>query len=401
MVENNFERIVIEVTAELAGERIDRILSRHPRIETRSQASRLLQAGRVRLDGKALKPSFQPQLGDSIDIDIPIIQKNVLVPYEFPLDIPYEDDDLLIVNKPAGLVVHPACGHLQDTLVNALIHYTKDLSLGFNEQRPGLVHRIDKGTSGLLVIAKNERAQRHLALQFQNKTTHRIYRALVFGFLKSPSGTIQSHLRRHPDDRKRVASVPQSFTTEENIDTSSGTSSGIKTRKITSPTSFNVTESTSEDSPSGKLAITHYQVLQTHPAGLSLVELKLETGRTHQIRVHLSELGHPIIGDETYGASKRLKNLKSVSLRKEIEQLQRFALHAAELGFIHPTTQLRHVFKAPWPEDLMAIIKHCNFSLFNSDHICQTEKIQTETPSLSTDFSSEDLEGELGDEIDE
>lgn len=319
-----FERIVLTITGELADQRIDKALATVPQIATRSQAARLIQAGRVRINGKALKPSYQTQSGDTIDIDIPTAVSTELTPYEFPLVVPYEDEDLLIVDKPAGLVVHPACGHPQDTLVNALLHHTKDLSLGFNEQRPGLVHRIDKDTSGLLVIAKTDEAQRALALQFQRKTTHRLYRAITFGKFKDESGTIRSHLKRHPLDRKRVASA--------------------------------------ED---GKPAVTHYKVTAYHPAGVSLVELRLETGRTHQIRVHLSEAGHPIIGDSIYGADKRLKSLKSVSLRKLIEEMPRFALHAMELGFKHPRTGQFMKFIAPWPRDLLQVIDLCGFPRFN------------------------------------
>lgn len=319
-----FERIVLNITPDLAGQRIDKALSSIPQIATRSQATKLLQAGRVRIAGKVLKPSYLTQDGDQIDIDVPIEVSSELQPYEFPLQIPYEDDDLLVVDKPAGLVVHPACGHLQDTLVNALLHHTEDLSMGFNEQRPGLVHRIDKGTSGLLVIAKNDRAQRFLALQFQNKTTHRLYRALSFGKFQSSSGTIRSFLKRHPEDRKRVASAPD-----------------------------------------GKLAITHYKVVSSHPSGITLVELRLETGRTHQIRVHLSESGHPIVGDVNYGAGKRLKSLKSVQLRKMIEDLPRFALHAMELGFVHPQSKKMMIFRAPWPDDLKPLIEHCGFPAYH------------------------------------
>lgn len=322
-----FERIVLAITPDLADQRIDKALATVPQIATRSQAARLLQAGRVRISGRALKPSYQTQAGDTIDIDIPIEVKSDLASFDFPLVIPYEDEDLLIVDKPAGLVVHPACGHAQDTLVNALLHYTKELSLGFNEQRPGLVHRIDKGTSGLLVIAKNDEAQRLLALQFQRKTSHRLYRAIVFGRPKVSSGTIRSFLKRHPLDRKRVAS-----------------------------------------SPDGKPAVTHYKVVAQHPTGLALLELRLETGRTHQIRVHLSESGHPIVGDEVYGAGKRIKSLPSVFLRKLIEDMPRFALHAMELGFTHPRTGKRMIFRAPWAKDLLPLVEHCGFERYNEDY---------------------------------
>lgn len=305
------------------SQRVDKLLALIPEVGSRSQALKLIQMGAVRIAGKVVKPSYKPNLGDILDLDVPIIEVEHLVPYDFKLDIVFEDADFIIINKPSGLVVHPACGHEQDTLVNALINYTDDLSLGYNEKRPGIVHRIDKDTSGLLVIAKNDHAQRELALQFQKKTSHRIYYAICFGIFKNKTGRIESFLRRHPEDRKRMISSP------------------------TEP---------------GKLAITHYKVLEENPNGISLVQLKLETGRTHQIRAHLSELGYPIVGDEIYGGKKRTKNLKSLKLRKLIEEMPRFALHAAELGFKHPRIEKTHLFKSAWPEDLKELVEQCGFS---------------------------------------
>ena len=354
MVESNFQRLVLLITPELAGQRIDKALVTLPEVPTRSQATRLLQAGRIRIDGKVLKPSYLTQAGDSIDVDVPIIVMNELIPFEFALDIPYEDEDLIVVNKPAGLVVHPACGHLQDTLVNALLHHTTDLSMGFNEQRPGLVHRIDKDTSGLLVVAKHEAAQRFLAMQFQNKTSHRLYRAIAFGKFHQSSGTLRSFLRRHPEDRKRMASVAA---IADGSRIGSGVGSNVRNG-----------DETVDGTKAGKSAVTHYRVLSDHANGLALVELRLETGRTHQIRVHLSEAGHPIVGDNTYGAQKRIKNLKSTHLRQLVESLPRFALHAAELGFEHPRTHERMIFKAPWPKDLLPLIEISQFPMFNFEH---------------------------------
>ena len=319
------------IDAACDGLRIDKALAQMPEVGTRSQASRLLARGLVFADTTSVKPSLLVKTGDRFRIYIPFVPKTHLVPYEFPLDIAYEDSDLIVVDKPAGLVVHPAYGHAQDTLVNALLHHTKDLSQGFDELRPGLVHRLDKDTSGLIVIAKNEPAQRALAIQFQRKITHRIYRAIVFGEMKPPTGTIVSYLKRHPEDRKKSASVPDV----------NGTA------------------------PAGaKLAITHYRTLQTHPTTLSLLELKLETGRTHQIRVHVKEAGHPIVGDSIYGADGRANGLKSVALRKLISDLPRFALHAFELGFYHPTAGDFLRLKSKWPADLRPLVDHCDFPLF-------------------------------------
>ncbi len=330
MGETSTNQIEFMITPELAGQRIDKALADCKEVVSRSQASRLIALGKVSLRGHPVKASHKTTVGEVFLVDIPQASKTTLVPYDFPLEIVFEDSELLVVNKPAGLVVHPACGHLQDTLVNALVAYTSDLSMGFNEQRPGLVHRIDKGTSGLLVVAKNDEAQRFLAMQFQRKTTHRIYWAITLGFPKDAAGTVRSFLRRHPEDRKRVASVPEAPGGADQI---------------------------------GKLAITHYKVLKRHPTGLGLLELKLETGRTHQIRVHLSELGFPIAGDSTYGGVKRLKNVKSVRIREIIDSAGRFALHAAELGFTHPTTHQWMKFQAPWPADLKPLVEHLEFDV--------------------------------------
>lgn len=319
---------ILEISADLVGQRIDKALASLQVVGTRSQASRLLSRELVLLDGKPVRPSHVVKLGETFLICIPVVPKQTLVPYEFPLTIAYEDRDLIVVDKPAGLVVHPAYGHAQDTLVNALLHHTKDLSQGFDELRPGLVHRLDKDTSGLIVIAKNERAQRELALQFQRKITHRIYRALIFGRPKDEAGTIISYLKRHPEDRRRSASVP-------------------------------------EDTVNAKIAITHYRILAEHSSGIRLVELKLETGRTHQIRVHMKEAGTPIVGDTMYGADSRAKSLKSVALRKQIGEMPRFALHAFELGFYHPATGKFLKLASRWPADLLPLIDGFSFPKFD------------------------------------
>ncbi len=317
------------MTPDQNGVRLDRILAVLPEIGSRSQAARLIDSGAVTLNSKTCKSSLTVKTNDTYVIVLPDAEPSTIQPLKIDLDVVYEDSDLIVVNKPAGLVVHPAAGHRQDTLVNALVWHTDELSVGFNENRPGLVHRIDKDTSGLLVIAKNDEAQRFLAEQFKNKTTHRIYYAVSFGPLRNPHGTIKTYLSRHPVDRKRFASLKL-------IDQSS-------------------------EPKNGKLAITHYQVNKVHASGVSLVQLKLETGRTHQIRVHLSELGSPIVGDSLYGADRRVKNLKSVALRTIITNMNRFALHAAELGFVHPRTKQNMLFKIDWPQDLLPLIEACGF----------------------------------------
>ena len=315
-----------KIPLQLAGQRLDQGLATLDEVKTRSQANKLIKMGCVRQNAKVLKSSYIIQGGEDVELSLPLAPPSDLIPYHFPLDIIYEDNHVIVVNKPAGLVVHPAYGHAADTLVNALLSHTTQLSSGFEEGRPGLVHRIDKDTSGLLVIAKTDEAQRRLAIQFQNKTVLRRYFAIAYGKFKAESGKFESYLKRHPDDRKRMAS------------TKSGTD---------------------ED---GKHAITHYRVL-SEKNGLSLVELKLETGRTHQIRVHLSEMGHPIVGDITYGADRRLKTLKSTALRKTIESMNRFALHAAELGFVHPDKGQQMQFSVDWPTDLKKLVEHTGFHI--------------------------------------
>lgn len=282
------------------------------------------------LRGKEAKTLFKPEVGDRVKVHLPAPKKESdLVPYDFPLEFLYEDSDVVVVNKPAGLVVHPSLGHTDDTLVNALIFHVKNLSMGFQENRPGIVHRLDRDTSGVLVVAKNDSAHAFLAKQFREKTVHRIYQAAVFGHPKSPSGVLCSRLKRHPTDRKRFASIPGSLGGQ-------GTD--------------------------GKRAVTHYRVLSQSAGGFSLVECRLETGRTHQIRVHLSELGHPIVGDPLYGGVTRAKNLKSVSLRKQISNLGRIGLHARELAFIHPKTGKLLSFVSDWPTDMQNLLGEMGLS---------------------------------------
>lgn len=277
--------------------------------------------------GKKVKPSHITKIGEQFSVHILTESTTHLTPYNFKLDIIYEDDDVIVVNKPSGLVVHPSVGHREDTLVNALLHYTNALATGFSTGRPGIVHRIDKDTSGLLVVAKNDAALRVLAEQFKKKSVYRVYWAVTFGEFKSKANTIRSYLKRHPTQRKKFAS-----------------------EKISSLSS-----------PTGKLAVTHYKVIKTNPSGLSLVHCQLETGRTHQIRVHLSEAGHPIVADPFYCGAHRIKGLKSVALRAKVQDAPHLVLHAAELGFAHPRTQKMIVFNVPWPSELAPLLSAIGF----------------------------------------
>ncbi|MBL7671483.1 MAG: RluA family pseudouridine synthase [Bdellovibrionaceae bacterium] len=319
---------------EIKGLRLDKALSYFEEVKTRSRAESLLEQERVMINGSLEKNSYKIKGTETILIDFPdIISNNDLVPYDLSLDVLFEDEDLLIVNKPSGLVVHPGAGHTSKTLVNALLAHTSSLSMKFNECRPGIVHRIDKETSGLLVVAKNDLAHEALAQQFKMKTVHRIYQAVLWGRPKETHGTIKSYLARHPTQRKVFASIRSS--------------KGATERDPNSPLKI------------GKWAVSHYEVLNFNDH-LSLVKFQLETGRTHQIRVHSSEMGHPIVGDHAYGSIKKLSHLKNIILKKEISVLPRFLLHARELGLTHPRTKASLMFSVDWPEQDLLFLKKWN-----------------------------------------
>lgn len=329
MNENSLFR-PIPVHDDLIGLRADKALGMITEVGSRAKAAWLLENQRVRINGKIPKSSQIIKSNDQIEIWFPEITPSELTPLSLKLDIKFEDNDILVINKPAGLVVHPAVGHEQDTLVNALLNHTKELSMRFGEQRPGIVHRLDKDTSGLIVVAKNNLSHENLSLQFKDRSIHRKYFAATMGAPPKDSGKIESCLARSPHDRMRYASVRDT-----------------KNRIITAQ----------EDAPDfGKWAITNYRTLVSLPSGISYLELKLETGRTHQIRVHLSEMGCPIIADTHYGANRKLKNL-GIKIRALAEAFPRFALHAAELGFVHPRTGEELFFATAWPDDLSDLLR--------------------------------------------
>ena len=272
--------------ADTAGERLDAFLARQPGNLSRSAAQRLIEEGMVTRNGVPGKKNDRLSVGDRVEYTIPEAKPVDIVPTEMPLDIVYEDDDLLVINKPKGLVVHPAAGHADDTLVNGLLYALGDDLSGINgELRPGIVHRIDKDTSGLIIAAKNDFAHAALAAQLKDHSLARTYVCIVCGKIKDDSGTIDAPIGRHPADRKKMA----------------------------------VTEKNSRS------AVTHWRVLERF-SGYTLVECKLETGRTHQIRVHMAYRGHPILGDMVYGHKK-----------PELGQDSQ-CLHAKELRFVHPRT---------------------------------------------------------------
>ena len=284
---------------------------------TRSMARRLIEAGQVTVDGTEEKPSLKLRGGEKVVVTIPPPVPAEPAAETIPLEILYEDSDLVVVNKPAGMVVHPGAGNASGTLVNALLGHCHDLSGIGGELRPGIVHRIDKDTTGLLVVAKNDPAHRSLSQQFKEHTIKRVYLALVFGSPKADKGRIESAIGRHPVDRKRM--------------------SGAARR--------------------GKKAVTHWQAVSRY-RGVTLMRLKLETGRTHQIRVHLCEAGHPLVGDTVYGGSGRLATIPDTQLRELIKGMGRQALHAKTLGFIHPATGEYLEFDTELPMDMVRIIDY-------------------------------------------
>ena len=326
------KKITIFVDHELKGLRADVVVSKQVSSLSRSSILKSFQQHSILVNDLVCKSSYKCKEGDFLTFYLPKDQNNTtqIMPSSQELNIIFEDQWVLVVNKPAHLVVHPGAGHFQDTLVNALIGYTKDLSFfkslensletkRVDQYRPGIVHRIDKDTSGLLVIAKNNLAHLELVKQFASRLVTRCYWALVFGVPQERSGQIKSRIARHPKDRKRFYSVPQ-----KNIQ-------------------------------KGKEAITHYNVVQSYN-GVSLLHLTLGTGRTHQIRVHLAQQNHPILGDWVYGKKKRIHLLKPSQLQKSIRNLPRLALHASRLGFRHPYDHRYLEFEVGWPDDLLDIL---------------------------------------------
>lgn len=307
----------ITVGEEGAGQRLDAFLAGAIPELTRAAVQRLIEGGLVLLGGAVPKASVKLRLGDLLSVEIPQPEPTAARAEDIPLEILYEDADLVVVNKPAGMVVHPGAGNSEGTLVNALLGHCHDLSGIGGELRPGIVHRIDKDTSGILVVAKSDAAHQGLAKQFSDHTVKRIYLALVFGSMKSDTGRIEGVIGRHPVDRKKM----------------SGTAKH------------------------GKHAVTHWRVEGRYD-GICLLRLRLETGRTHQIRVHLSESGHPLLGDPVYGGSGRLANIKDTELRNLIKGLGRQALHAKTLGFIHPVSDTYLEFDSELPADMQTVLDY-------------------------------------------
>ena len=309
------------VEQETAGQRIDRFLSGEDTGLSRSALQALVAEGHVQCNGKTVAKSLKLKAGDTVLLEIPDAKPIEAVPQDIPLEIVYEDSHLLVVNKPKGMVVHPAPGNPDGTLVNALLWHCKGSLSGIGgEIRPGIVHRIDKDTSGLLVIAKTPDAKTNLGNQFFNKTTKRRYRALVWGNVEQDEGTVVGNIGRNPRDRMQMTVFPDD---------------------------------------QGKHAVTHYRVLE-RLGYVTLVECILETGRTHQIRVHMKHIGHILFNDERYGGHEILKGTHFAKYKQFVnncfDTCPRQALHAMTLGFVHPVTGEEMYFTSELPDDMTRLI---------------------------------------------
>ena len=298
----------LTLTADREGERLDAFLARSVPDLTRSAAQKLLEDGAVTLSGRPGKKNDRTVVGIKVSVTLPDPEPLDVLPQNIPLDVVYEDDDVIVVNKPVGMVVHPAPGHPDGTLVNALLYHCGSSLSGINGVlRPGIVHRIDRDTSGLIIAAKNDRAHLALAAQLQDHTLARVYEAVAVGNLKKDSGTVDAPIGRHPVDRKKMA----------------------------------------VDRKNGRPAVTHWSVLARYP-GYTRVECRLETGRTHQIRVHMASIGHPLLGDVVYGNKKPFPGLAGQ------------CLHAKRLRFLHPSTGEPVEVECPLPQWFTDVLKKIN-----------------------------------------
>jgi 23S rRNA pseudouridine1911/1915/1917 synthase len=311
------KQIELTFPADSEPQRLDLFLSCELADETRAAVQRLIENNNVLVDGHPVKASLKLKGGECILVEIPEPQAAEPQPEAIDLEVLYEDHDLIVINKAAGMVVHPGAGNSTGTLVNALLAHCDDLSGIGGELRPGIVHRLDKGTSGVLVAAKNDRAHQALSAQFNVHSVKRIYQALVYGNPPEDAGKIEGIIGRHPTERLRLSGKAKH----------------------------------------GKHSVTRWRVKERY-GRITLVELRLETGRTHQIRVHLTEAGFPLLGDPLYPDGGRINNLPDTQLRGMINRLGRQALHARTLGFIHPTTGEYLEFTTEMPEDMAALVAY-------------------------------------------
>jgi 23S rRNA pseudouridine1911/1915/1917 synthase len=319
-----YEHYKLEVDPGQKMLRVDKYLVNRIDNASRSRIQAAADAGNILVNGQSVKSNYKVKPGDEVAVVMDFPRRELkIIPEDIPLNIVYEDDQLIVLNKQPGLVVHPGHGNYTGTLVNALAYYYKELPLFDSaDPRPGLVHRIDKNTSGLMVVAKTELAKNKLSLQFFEKTTKRQYVALVWGNLKEPSGTIEGNIGRSQKDRQVFTVYPEG--------------------------------------EHGKPAVTHYKVLE-ELGYVNLVQCQLETGRTHQIRVHMKYLGHPLFNDDTYGGNQVLRGTTFAKYKQFVHNcfkvLPRQALHAKTLGFVHPTTGEAMLFESELPEDMSEVIE--------------------------------------------
>ncbi len=319
-----YEHFRMEVDKGQDSVRIDKYLSEHQQHSSRNRIQKAADAGFIHVNGKPVKSNYKVRPGDVITLMLDRPHYDTTIePEDIPLDVVFEDEVLMVINKPAGMVVHPGCGNFSGTLVNAIAWHLKDLeSYDPNDPEVGLVHRIDKDTSGLLVVAKTPDAKTSLGKQFFNKTTHRSYNALVWGNFVEDEGRIEGNIGRDPKDRLRMDVFPP-------------------------------------DSEIGKPAVTHYRVMERY-GYTTLVECVLETGRTHQIRAHMKHIGHPLFCDERYGGTEILRGERTASYKAYIQNCfklcPRQVLHARTLGFVHPVTGQQMDFTSEWPDDMAMLI---------------------------------------------
>ena len=320
-----YEHFRVEVDRGQAPVRVDRFLAEKLQHSSRNRIQKAAEAGFIHVGGRPVKSNYKVRPGEVVTLMLDRPRYDTTIePEDIPLDIVYEDADLMVVNKPAGLVVHPGCGNFSGTLVNAVAWHLRGLdSYDPNDPEVGLVHRIDKDTSGLLVVAKTPEAKTALGAQFYNKTTHRSYNALVWGNMAADNGTVEGNIARDPRDRLRMAVFPPG-------------------------------------SEVGKPAVTHWRVIERF-GYVTLIECILETGRTHQIRAHMKHIGHPLFGDERYGGTEILRGERTGSYRQFVlngfRLCPRQALHARTLGFVHPRTGRQMDFSSDLPDDLRQLIE--------------------------------------------
>jgi 23S rRNA pseudouridine1911/1915/1917 synthase len=320
------ERPVLSFTATgpEAGRRLDTVIAARFPTLSRSYVGRLIRAGHVTVNSLTKKSGHIIKLGDIVRSEVPPPEPSACKPEPIPLSVLYEDGHIIVLSKPAGLVVHPAPGHRSGTLVNALLYHCRDLAGIGGELRPGIVHRLDKDTSGAMIVAKSDMAHEGLSTQFKRRQVEKRYLALVYGQMKTSAGVIDLPVGRHPLDRKKMSTRSRSSRSTE----------------------------------------TRWKIREAFH-GVTLIDVDLKTGRTHQVRVHCAAIGHPVVGDATYGGKRRWKELHSQVVRGILCSVKRQMLHAWRIGFVHPCTEQRMTFESPIPKDMALVLESLRVLPFN------------------------------------